>query len=72
MLDDLFKLSHGVEKAREIIQKYKDQVKILRDRETNRRSGCELFKLDPLVFKEISTVEMDLGLLDQICSLEEE
>ena len=45
MLDELFKVSHGVEKVRELIQKYRDQVKVLRDREAALKPSCELFKL---------------------------
>ncbi|KAH0787434.1 dynein heavy chain 2, axonemal [Histomonas meleagridis] len=67
-----FKSSLGVENARNIIHKYQLQVKSLREREANLRPGCELFKLDPPVYKEISTVETDLGLLEQIWNLEDE
>ena len=72
MLDEGWKASLGVEEARKIIEKYKEQVKTLREREANLRPGCELFKLDPPVYKEISSVETDLGLLDSIWKLEEE
>ncbi|OHS94615.1 Dynein heavy chain family protein [Tritrichomonas foetus] len=72
MLDEPWKASLGVEEARKLIDKYKEQVRALREREANLRPGCELFKLDPPVYKEISTVETDLGLLDQIWKLEEE
>lgn len=72
ILDEPFKASLGVEEARKIIEKYKEQVKVLREREANLKPGCELFKLDPPVYKEISTVETDLGLLEKIWKLAEE
>jgi len=44
----------------------------LRVCDANLRPSCELFRLEPSVFKEIVTVETDLDLLDQIWNLEDE
>lgn len=72
MADEPFKAAHGVKTAGEIIDKYDEKVRQLREREESLLPGCELFKLDPPVFKEISSVKTDIGLLRQIWQLFDE
>ena len=72
MMEEPFKSTHGFKAANEILDRYDERVRQLRAREDNLKPGCELFKLDPPVYKEISTVKTDIGLLRQIWQLYDE
>ncbi|EAX96997.1 Dynein heavy chain family protein [Trichomonas vaginalis G3] len=72
MLEEPFKASLGFKAANEILDRYDEKVRELRLREDALRPGCNLFKLDPPVYKEISTVKTDIGLLRQVWRLYDE
>jgi hypothetical protein len=70
--DEISKASHEFHGARVLIQKYRDQIIVLPEREAGLRPGCDLFKLESPIFKEIDQIEHDLDIRDKVWTLEEE